>query len=470
MRDTIEYLQDRQLELKLGTADLCFLTALAEVLEMRNRSSAGDELMRRVYAEVLEVTEPEADNVQVRATHAFRRLRDQQLLARVDGAGLVRPGDYTLTTLARGIVGFYNADQVLTRENLTMLMASIKTALADVRRAAGELVAHGSRQMELPAERDDGEGDRDDDETSEKNAEKEDEKKDEKKDETARDWQQRVVGPLRVTVSDLVAGIETRQRGLDAEQERVREVVSELLQEDWSDAIDRCESLLEDTTATLRELHEVLLDDTADLGGLLAEIEEMAARSGHREAVAAVQEVADQLERVQAWSQARFESWSDYFQYVQQYLRSVVRLDPQRALSQRIRQGLQRWNETRWKLCVVDPPAYLHLREPAVSSAAAQVARPHRERSIAVEDAHPDSPFDDIAERVDGALREREDLRLSELVEEMLEDIPEHQRYAAVGAIAHELAERGHVVAREYTWTRVSENLEIQDWKVKNSC
>lgn len=35
-----------------------------------------------------------------RATHAIGRLRDQRMLARVDGAGIVRAGEYALTRLA----------------------------------------------------------------------------------------------------------------------------------------------------------------------------------------------------------------------------------------------------------------------------------------------------------------------------------------------------------------------------------
>ena len=69
------------------------------------------------------------------------------------------------------------------------------------------------------------------------------------------------MGPLRVTVADLVAGIERRQRGLDAQQEEVQAEIAKLLSADWWSAVDRCQSLLDATTSTLRELNEILLRD-----------------------------------------------------------------------------------------------------------------------------------------------------------------------------------------------------------------
>jgi chromosome condensin MukBEF complex kleisin-like MukF subunit len=53
-----------------------------------------------------------------------------------------------------------------------------------------------------------------------------------------------------MTVADLVAGIERRQRGLDAQQEAVQAEIATLLSADWFSAVDRCQSLLDATTST----------------------------------------------------------------------------------------------------------------------------------------------------------------------------------------------------------------------------
>src|ERR1019366_1764862 len=62
-------------------------------------------------------------------------------------------------------------------------------------------------------------------------------------------WRSGVVGPLRVTIADLIAGIQRRQRGFDVRQEQLQREIAALLQADWFGAIERCQSLLDATSA-----------------------------------------------------------------------------------------------------------------------------------------------------------------------------------------------------------------------------
>ncbi len=77
--------------------------------------------------------------------------------------------------------------------------------------------------------------------------------------------------PLRVTVADLVSGIERRQRGLDVKQAEFQQRIAGLLQADWFGAVElpgACSS----SSRTLAELNEMLLRDSAELSTLLQEI------------------------------------------------------------------------------------------------------------------------------------------------------------------------------------------------------
>ena len=82
---------------------------------------------------------------------------------------------------------FRPSDEALTRESLTLLTGTLRAQLAEVLAAA-------------------------------------------KHADTEEAWRQRVVTPLRVTVGDLVGGIECRQRALDSQQEEVQSEISKLLQ------------------------------------------------------------------------------------------------------------------------------------------------------------------------------------------------------------------------------------------------
>jgi chromosome partition protein MukF len=240
---------ERRLAIDLGTVDICFLVALYVRAEGANLTSFTEAQLEDVFAQASAVAQPEADGVRRRATHAIQRLRDQRMLARVDGQGVVRTGEFALSRLATGIVEFFLEEDVLTRESLVLLTGSLRAAIAGVLETARAAAGPDA-------------------------------------------WRDGVTGPLRVTVSELIAGIERRQRGLDLQQESFQGEIRQLLEADWFGAIERCQALLESTSATLRELNEVLLHDASLLLALLHDIEDLAAAAGELEAEAAAHRAA----------------------------------------------------------------------------------------------------------------------------------------------------------------------------------
>lgn len=289
-----------RVNLDLKTVDLCFLAGLYLRADRASLASFEEEELVDMFEQVCDVVEPAADNPRKRATHAIQRLREQRMLARVDGAGIVRTGDYALTRLAAAVIEFFLHDEALTRESLTLLTGKLRAQLATILSAAKKV------RGEV-------------------------------------DWRTKVGGPLRVTVADLVSGIERRQRGLDAQQEEIQSEISKLLSADWFSAVDRCQSLLYATTSTLAELKEILLRDANHFVALLQEIQAPATDASNAEAEATCQRVIEHVDRIAIWGGSRHSAWSDYYQYVHRYLRDVVRLDPDRALSQRLRDQLAQW-------------------------------------------------------------------------------------------------------------------------------
>jgi chromosome partition protein MukF len=300
-----------------------------------------------VFERVLAICEPEAQNPRKIATHALQRLRDQRLLGRVDGAGLYRPGEFAMTRLAVALVDFFVTDEVLTREP------------GDPDPSAG-----------LPARRDAlrralGRGDE--------------------------GWRQ-VVQHLGVAVGDLVAGIERRQRGLDQQQEKIRADIAELLGRSWFEAVQDCERLLVEMATTLQELARVLLQDVHLLQAQLQELELLAETAGASHAASEARKVSEQIERVLAVAQARQEAWSEYYQYVHRYLRDVVRLDPDRQTSQRLRDQLVAWPDEPFSLVVLAPdPIYL-LRAQEAAIVRPPVRRKRAEVETPIEVLSPLDP------------------------------------------------------------------------------
>jgi chromosome partition protein MukF len=424
LRRQIENLAGRGVALELTTLDLCFVAALRLRSRTQQLTSFSEHELGDVFRDVCALVQPEAAGVARRATAAIQRLRDQRLLSRVDGAGVVRSGAYALTRLATSIVDFHLEEEALTGESLTLLMRTLHTSLSELReqaRAAG----------------------------------------------TEREFSERVAGPLRVTIRDLVDGIERRQRGLDLAQERFQHEIARLLSADWFDAVARCQDLLESTTSTLRELNEVLLRDAHGLVTLLEDIRELAEERGAREADEACHRLSEQLDRIGAWGSARQEAWSEYYQYVHRYLRDVVRLDPTRALTERLRAQLSGRGGRSFSLVVATQPPLVVPREVIAPSERPPLERPRAERERPLAEAVPDDRERMLGESVQAALDDGA-RTLSAVTRSVVEGLPPAERFSSVGRVAETVARRAHAEsARERSWERVDEGTWIEEWSLE---
>ena len=409
--------------LDLKTGDLCFLAALYLRADKAALASFEEDALVDLFEQVCDIVEPGAENPRKRATHAIQRMREQRMLARVDGAGIVRAGEYALTRLAAAVVEYFLTDEALTRESLTLLTGTLRAQLAEILAVARKATSEEA-------------------------------------------WRSAVTGPLSVTVRDLVAGIERRQRGLDAQQEEVQSQVATLLTADWFSAVDRCESLLDTTTVTLRELNEILLRDSHHFVALLQEIQTLAGAAENLQAEEAVQRVIEHVDRIAAWGGARQHAWSEYYQYVHRYLRDVVRLDPDRALSQRLRDQLATWSSRPFHLLVAHAPSIRLLRPLEVRVERPAVVRPRRDRESQPAWVDPENLVASldalVAKAVGTGAR-----TLAQVTALVLPQLAESMRYAAVGRVADALSRQVPVrLDRERTWSPVQERLEIEDWKI----
>jgi chromosome partition protein MukF len=385
-------------------------------------TSFDDETLVDAFVQVCDFVEPGADNPRKRATHAIQRLRSQRLLARIDGSSIVRVGEYTLTRLAETIIEFYLQDETLTRENLTILTTALNSSLAQIRAAAQRASSD-------------------------------------------EDWSRGVAGPLRISVAELVRGIERRQRGLDVQQEGVQQQIGDLLGSDWFASVDHCQALLDETTATLRELNEVLLRETLQMQMFLQEIQQLAAERS-LDAEEAVGRVAEQVDRMSGWARDRQIAWSDYYQFVHRFLRDVVRLDPDRALSQRLRDQLAAWACRPFSLVVGSEPSIRLLRPITARGVRPPVVRPRAERELELAAVAPDDAHVDLAARVRAAL-DAGAHGLAEVTNAVLADMPAVARFLTAGRVAQLVAELTRIRPdHERAWLPVVGEIELEEWRV----
>jgi len=417
-------LAQRRPALELQTADLCFLAALYLRAERGALSSFSEEQLADVFEQVEKVFSAAGESKR-RATHTIRRLREQRMIARVDGAGIVRSGEYALTRLANGIVEFFLEEDALTRESLTVLTRSLLVGLGEILATAKAAAAE-------------------------------------------EDWRAGVIAPLRITMGDLANGIERRQSGFDLQQEEFQREIATLLQVNWFDAVNRCQELLDTTSTALYELNQVLLRDAHQLQSLLQDVQELAAAAGIGDAESAARAVMDQIDRIAAWGAARQRAWSEYYQYVHRYLRDVVRLDPARTLTHRLREHLAGKAGKAFALMIASAPPIRLLRDVELPpDEKPPVRRPRKERDPGLVEAPAlESPQSKLEAHVQRALDDGA-RALVEVTERVIAEVAEEERFVTTGRVAHAVASLAHPhAAAERAWVPVQGGLIIEEWTV----
>jgi chromosome partition protein MukF len=171
-----------------------------------------------------------------------------------------------------------------------------------------------------------------------------------------------------------------------------------------------------------------------------------------------------QVDRIAAWGAARQQAWSDYYDHVHRYLRDVVRLDPSRALTARLREQLSGHGQASFALTVAAAPALRALREVVPPSPPAPVRRPRPERAPALEQVTPTAALDPLETRVRELIAGGAS-ELSDVTRKATAELPAEQRFLGAGKIAELAARVGHPEpARERPWVAVSPGLVIEDW------
>jgi chromosome partition protein MukF len=407
--------------IELGTVQICVLVAMRLLTEDEVLPELDEERLSDLYVRVVEVIEGGSRLPRMKATHGLELLRQQGLLSRVDGGGLVRCGAFSLTRLGSAIAESWIEDESLTRQSLVLLTTALRSKL-------GELLSDAQAAR------------------------------------VAEHWEQ-IRQKLRVNVVTLVEGIDRRRRGLDQQQSNIQSKVGALLSANWYNAVETCEGLLDETTETLGELKDVLTGETGDLLNLLAEIESLAGDAKADEAANAAREAQLKVDGIAAWGRSRHEAWSEYFRAVQHFIRDHVRMDPDRAVSRRLQDAITGWPDKPWTLDVADARSYLHLRRPDVDGPRVAVRQSSRDRESEPEFVNFADWETALATSVAAWLQAHPDTTLSDALVALL---PREQRFRFAGRITRVLAQLGVVTSdRERPWVPVDHELEVEQWAIR---
>jgi chromosome partition protein MukF len=363
--------------LDLSREDISFVAGIYMYLRLAEEPNLDDATLRSIYVPLNELVNGDPESMQQRCTRAVARLKLQSILVRADYRGISSSGEFSLTSLGYAIADFVLRESNLTVQSLELLLSRIRTELARVIDAARQ---GGDSTY----------------------------------------WANRVLLPLQLVVSDLIDSIERRTRGLDKEHGILRQNIRSLFEQEWLEAVDICTDMLESVSRTLGELNAVLNEHVESLNRQLGEIADLA--DNHTEILPTLDTLGTQLNRIHAWSVKRYDEWSEYFADVNQWIRMIIRIDPENRIRDRIRDCIQHYSDRPYGMVTVNPAPFLHFRE---------VVKPDRVQQIPV----PASVLakrtirevgppvgDDIDAVIEALLRRLEDDGAIDLVQAILDE------------------------------------------------
>jgi chromosome partition protein MukF len=319
--ETIAKVLVSKFSIDISTRDAAFVCGIYAHMNIARQASLEEEELDRIYHAVAEAAIDDGIGIAQRSAAAISRLRKQGLLERADSKGMAAYGTYTLSTLAIKLRDDIFEREALTKRSLRILMKRVIADLAVIRDDARR---GGNKDH----------------------------------------WDENVTLKMRYLVSDVLRGIIQRQKGLEAEQAEIRVRILALLRSDnWKETNLVCNELLDRTSSTLEELHTILLEEMGAAQNLLIEIADIATSKNNEHACAQANQLQDQIDSIGLWSENFRKTWSAYYAKIHEYIRFMLKFDPNRQIMTRLRESLKGYSDGPWHLVTAAAERMAILRE-----------------------------------------------------------------------------------------------------------
>ncbi|PSV29078.1 MULTISPECIES: chromosome partition protein MukF [unclassified Photobacterium] len=322
--ELVNWVKQNDFALNLPTERLAFLLAIAVLSGDRFDEELGEGELVDAFRIVSDMFGQSKETLAFRANNAINELVRQRLISRftsevTDGASI-----YRLSPLALGITDYYVRQREFSTLKLSIQLAMVADEINKAATAAQE------------------DGDE-------------------------KHWRQNVHAVLKYSVAEIFDRIDLNQRTMDEQQQQVKVDIAELLNQDWRAAISSCEQLLDETSATLKELQDTLQAAGDQLQTQLLTIQESTQGRDDLDYVDGMVYILQaKLDRIISWGQQAIDLWIGYDRHVHKFIRTAIDMDKNRAFSQRLRQSVTDYFDAPWLLTYADAERLLDMRDEAL--------------------------------------------------------------------------------------------------------
>ena len=322
--ELVGWVKQHDFSLNLSSERLAFLIAISVLSNERFDEELGEGELHDAFTIVTRLFEETGEASAFRANNAINEMVKQRLISRFTSEVTDGVSIYRLSPLAIGITDYY----VRHREFSGLRLSIQLSMVADEMAKAIESAQKGG---------------------------------------TAGHWKKNVYGVLKYSVGEIFDQIDLNQRVMDQQQQSVKQQIADLLNKDWREAINNCESLLSETSTTLRELQDTLQAAGDELQTQILDIQELVYGNDELEFIEeTLFGLQMKLDRITRWGQQAIDLWIGYDRHVHKFIRTAIDMDKNRAFSTRLRQSMKDYFEMPWLLTYADAERLSDLRDEAL--------------------------------------------------------------------------------------------------------
>ncbi len=427
VNEIIQTVLDDGLSLDLWPRDVALLVLIQQKMNSGTGFSfamEGGEL-RSLAAKVDGLEVKDSSGTEKRLTESINRLIRANCLARADLSRLrnVEDTEYQLTSLGESIASWHIEHTRFSGEPLAAILQVFNGQIVDLHAKALNLEGY-------------------------------------------EDWRREILTPMQVVLKDMLVNVQRHQRELDRQHEALRAFIPTLLTENSEASIDQCEQQLAMVIRTIDDLQEVTLSSSSKAFELLYQIE-IAGENKKIEGVGPVcQDIARRMHSIVQWTAQRAADWVEHHGVVHDFLRSVIRIDRQRRLTEALKHAIAIPPD--WSLSVSWEPRLIRMREDAQQQNRTRPAPRLPRRDYAQEQV----PH--VEDELPGRLRALLDQKLSEgearwseiVITVIAEGADPDDVLAQLSWLMGEMVRSGKIDAEERGWVQVASGRRMEELRI----
>jgi len=289
------------------------------------------------------------------------------------------------------------------------------------------------------------------------------------------DWQSDVVQQMQHVLKGMLVSIQRHQKELDRQHAALRDFVPTLLIQASEDSIEQCELQLSRVIKTIADLQEVVLSSTNRAQALIDQIGNLARSSvntNHPIAARGVESICDEFQRrlvnISLWTIQRATDWIDHHNVVHNHLRTVVRIDRQRRISDALKRSIA--TVPGWTLELVQEPCFIRMREDVqrdhTPKKAPRVRKDASGRDREFTEELPDNVHEILLAHLKAEMEDGNALASSILGKAATVTKDEVGVMSQFSWLIGEMTQAGEMEDSVRHWIRATSSIEIEEFKV----